>query len=275
MRAPARAARGDRGDDDRAAAARGRGAAAAAAARLLRPRGADPPAAGVAVDRRAPLRDRRRRSAAGSSTTQISNKLNSTKPIAVEPLPEPARSSSRAQNIKADGFAPVVNHHSSRTTAGGLVFKQDPIAGTAHAEGERRARSGSRPACRRSAVPDARRPAVDGRGRGADAAAPEARRARGHVDASPPARSPRRIRRRARSSPSGTTVRINVSKGPHAGRRAERRSASRSTRRPRRCRRPGFKVSPTLRRLRPAGEHGHQPEPGGRARPRGRAPSSR
>ena len=68
MRAPTRADRGDRGDDDRAAARARRGDAAAAAARLLRPRGADPPAAGVAVDRGAPLRRSAPASAAGSST---------------------------------------------------------------------------------------------------------------------------------------------------------------------------------------------------------------
>ena len=58
MRLPARAVRGDRGDDDLAGTAHG-AAAASAAARLLRPRGADAPAADVAVGRRAALRARR------------------------------------------------------------------------------------------------------------------------------------------------------------------------------------------------------------------------
>jgi eukaryotic-like serine/threonine-protein kinase len=31
--------------------------------------------------------------------------------------------------IKTDGFSPVVDHHSSRSTPFGLVFKQDPVAG--------------------------------------------------------------------------------------------------------------------------------------------------
>src|SRR5213079_780790 len=33
------------------------------------------------------------------------------------------------EKIKADGFVPVVDHHSSRTTDSGLVFRQDPVAG--------------------------------------------------------------------------------------------------------------------------------------------------
>ncbi len=71
---------------------------------------------------------RRRRSAAGSSIAKISNKLDSTKPVPVElylNMPE-----TQARNkIKADGFSPLVDHHSSRTTPIGLVFKQDPVAG--------------------------------------------------------------------------------------------------------------------------------------------------
>jgi len=60
--------------------------------------------------------------------TEISNKLNSTKPIAVGLyLKEPELVA--RQKIKSDGFAPVVNHHSSRTTASGLVYKQSPVAG--------------------------------------------------------------------------------------------------------------------------------------------------
>jgi eukaryotic-like serine/threonine-protein kinase len=61
--------------------------------------------------------------------TQISNKLNSTKPIAVGLYLNQQERLAR-QNIKAEGFEPVVNHHASRTTDSGLVFKQDPIAGT-------------------------------------------------------------------------------------------------------------------------------------------------
>jgi serine/threonine-protein kinase len=59
---------------------------------------------------------------------EISNKLNSTKPVAVELYLNMPEAQARAK-IKADGFAPVVDHHSSRTTQFGLVFKQDPVAG--------------------------------------------------------------------------------------------------------------------------------------------------
>jgi serine/threonine-protein kinase len=61
--------------------------------------------------------------------TQISNKLNSSKPIAVALYLNQQEQLAR-RNIKADGFEPVVNHHASRTTDSGLVFKQDPVAGT-------------------------------------------------------------------------------------------------------------------------------------------------
>jgi len=66
--------------------------------------------------------------------TQISNKLNSTKPVAVELYLNMPEQQARAK-IKADGFAPLVDHHSSRTTPFGLVYKQDPGAGTRHPKG--------------------------------------------------------------------------------------------------------------------------------------------
>jgi eukaryotic-like serine/threonine-protein kinase len=68
--------------------------------------------------------------------TQISNKLNSTKPIAVGLyLNVPERLA--RDKIKTDGFAPVVNQHASRTTQKGLVYRQDPIAGTRIAKGSK------------------------------------------------------------------------------------------------------------------------------------------
>ena len=60
--------------------------------------------------------------------SEISNKLNSTKPIVV-PLYLDMPEQLARQKIKTDGFLPVVDHHSSRTTAVGLVFKQDPTNG--------------------------------------------------------------------------------------------------------------------------------------------------
>src|SRR5712691_3519289 len=65
---------------------------------------------------------------------QISNKLNSTKPVAVEEYRNMPEQLAR-DKIKADGFVPVVNHHSSRTTDSGLVFKQDPVAGKRQPKG--------------------------------------------------------------------------------------------------------------------------------------------
>src|SRR4051794_32489600 len=60
--------------------------------------------------------------------SQISSKLNSTKPVAVEEYRNMPEQLAR-DKIKADGFVPVVNHHSSRTTAVGLVFRQSTPAG--------------------------------------------------------------------------------------------------------------------------------------------------
>jgi len=68
--------------------------------------------------------------------SEISNKLNSTKPVAVELYLNMPEAQARAK-IKADGFAPLVDHHSSLTTAVGLVFKQDPTAGFRQSKGSR------------------------------------------------------------------------------------------------------------------------------------------
>lgn len=68
--------------------------------------------------------------------TQISNKLNSTKPIAVGLYLNQQEQLARS-NIRANGFVPVVNHHASRTTDKGLVYNQDPIAGSRIAKGSK------------------------------------------------------------------------------------------------------------------------------------------
>jgi serine/threonine-protein kinase len=65
---------------------------------------------------------------------QISNKLASNKPVAVENYVNMNEALAR-QKIKADGFQPVVDHHFSRTTPNGLVFKQQPDAGVRQAKG--------------------------------------------------------------------------------------------------------------------------------------------
>jgi len=68
--------------------------------------------------------------------TQISNKLNSTKPIAVGLYLKMPETLAR-QKIRGDGFVPVVNHHSSRTTDSGLVYRQDPLDGARVAKGSK------------------------------------------------------------------------------------------------------------------------------------------
>jgi serine/threonine-protein kinase len=65
---------------------------------------------------------------------QISNKLASSKVVPVE-LYQGMREDLARAKITADGFAPVVNHHSSRTTPFGVVFKQSPDAGKRQAKG--------------------------------------------------------------------------------------------------------------------------------------------
>jgi serine/threonine-protein kinase len=60
--------------------------------------------------------------------SQISDKLNSTKPVAVGLYLNTPEQLAR-EKIKADGFEPVVDHHSSRKTDSGLVYRQSPVAG--------------------------------------------------------------------------------------------------------------------------------------------------
>jgi serine/threonine-protein kinase len=66
--------------------------------------------------------------------SSISHKLASNAPAAVNNYLEMTENKARAR-IRADGFTPVVNHHFSRTTPFGLVFMQDPTAGSRIAKG--------------------------------------------------------------------------------------------------------------------------------------------
>jgi serine/threonine-protein kinase len=66
--------------------------------------------------------------------SQVSDKLASNEPVAVQNYLYVTEALAR-QKIRDDGFAPVVNHHASRTTQPGLVFKQDPTAGTRRVKG--------------------------------------------------------------------------------------------------------------------------------------------
>ena len=143
--------------------------------------------------------------------SEISNKLNSTKPVAVELYLNMPEAQARVK-IKADGFQPLVDHHSSRSTPRGLVFKQVPNAGdhlpkgsqvhiwvsTGLAEGER-ARS--------------RRAAVDRRGRDVDEAPAEARPAQRPV-AEAGGRGDGAGAEGRREADRREPVRLNVSKGP-------------------------------------------------------------
>jgi serine/threonine-protein kinase len=66
--------------------------------------------------------------------SQISHKLASNNPVGVENYLNMTEALAR-QKIRADGFAPVVNHHASRTVLDGQVFKQDPAPGTRRVKG--------------------------------------------------------------------------------------------------------------------------------------------
>jgi eukaryotic-like serine/threonine-protein kinase len=66
---------------------------------------------------------------------QISNKLSSNKVVPVELYLNMREQQARAK-ISSDGFSPVVNHHASRKTPAGFVFKQDPIPGTRKQKGD-------------------------------------------------------------------------------------------------------------------------------------------
>jgi eukaryotic-like serine/threonine-protein kinase len=66
--------------------------------------------------------------------SQISNKLAGNKVVPVQ-LYQGMREDLARAKITADGFQPVVNHHSSLATPNGVVFKQTPNAGDHQAKG--------------------------------------------------------------------------------------------------------------------------------------------
>jgi eukaryotic-like serine/threonine-protein kinase len=65
---------------------------------------------------------------------QISNKLASSTPVAVRDYRNETEQLA-TQNIQADGFHPVVQHHTNLTVANGLVYRQDPAPGHRQAKG--------------------------------------------------------------------------------------------------------------------------------------------
>jgi beta-lactam-binding protein with PASTA domain/predicted Ser/Thr protein kinase len=66
---------------------------------------------------------------------QISNKLESSTPIAVRNYVNETQQLA-TENIRADGFHPVVKSHSNLTVANGFVYKQDPPAGQHQPKGD-------------------------------------------------------------------------------------------------------------------------------------------
>ena len=189
--------------------------------------------------------------------SEISNKLNSTKPVAVELYLNMPEAQARVK-IKADGFQPLVDHHSSRTTPRGLVFKQVPAAGEHLPKGSQvhiwvstglpkagvpdlvGQQSTDAVATLTRLAPEARpaqRPVGEARRRGDGAGAEGRREAHG--------REPRAAQRVEGAAAGGRAV---------GGRRAVR---------PGRLRAPGegLQGAAALRRRQPAGEHRDRPEP--------------
>ncbi len=66
---------------------------------------------------------------------QVSHKLASNKVVPVELYLNMRETQARVK-ISADGFSPVVNHHASRKVPAGFVFKQSPIPGTRIQKGD-------------------------------------------------------------------------------------------------------------------------------------------
>jgi beta-lactam-binding protein with PASTA domain/predicted Ser/Thr protein kinase len=143
--------------------------------------------------------------------SEVSNKLNSTKPVPVNLYLNMTEANARAR-IKTDGFAPVVNHHASRTTPSGLVFRQIPPAGA------RRTKGSSVTIWVSTGLPKAVVPDVRGKdsndavaalvrlGFKPDVHSVPSNQPAGSVTAQDPASGTKEV--------VGASVRINVSKGP-------------------------------------------------------------
>jgi serine/threonine-protein kinase len=143
--------------------------------------------------------------------SQISDKLNSTKPVAVElyvNMPERAA----REKIKADGFRAVVNHHSSRTTDAGLVYRQNPT------EGDRQPKGSPVTIWVSTGLPKAEVPSLVGQSSTDAVAALTRLRLKADVHEVPSQKPAGEVL--AQDPPPGTKltvgekVRINISKGP-------------------------------------------------------------
>jgi beta-lactam-binding protein with PASTA domain/predicted Ser/Thr protein kinase len=142
---------------------------------------------------------------------QVSHKLASNRVIPVELYLNMRETQARVK-ISADGFSPVVNHHASRKTPAGFVFKQDPIPGKRIPKGDP-VRIWVSTGVPKVEVPDV----VGKQSTDAVAALSDAHlkadvhdvasgTPAGQVTAQDPAAGTKQ--------PEGTSVRINVSKGP-------------------------------------------------------------
>jgi serine/threonine-protein kinase len=142
---------------------------------------------------------------------QISNKLASNQVVPVELYQGMTENLARLK-IRSDGFAPVVNHHSSRTTPNGVVFKQVPDAGKRQAKGSPVTIWVS------TGVPKVAVPTLVGQQSTDAVSALNAAHLKPDVHDVPSAKPTGEVTAQdpppGTKEPEGTPVRINVSKGP-------------------------------------------------------------
>ena len=221
----------------------------------------EPPrgAAGLAVAARRCCSSSPPRSRPGSPTRRSRTSSNANKPVPV-PLVEGSREPLAMTKISDAGLVPRVDARVEPDRRARGRDRPEPGAGRAAARRATRSRSSSRPGSRRSNVP-----AVVGKTRD-DAVGTLAMLASGG-HGRPGALGQaggnghrRRTRRAGETVVQGTRVRINVSSGPAAGRRALR---DRPALRPgeRGAAERGLRRQAHGRRERPAGGHRRRPEP--------------
>ena len=143
--------------------------------------------------------------------TQVTNKLASNQVIPVELYLNMREAQARAK-INADGFVPRVNTHSSRQTPAGLVFKQDPLAG------KRQPKGSSVVIWVSTGVPKVDVPSLVGTQSTDAVGALKDAHLKPEVHEVPSAKPAGEVTAQdpppGTKQPEGSTVRINVSKGP-------------------------------------------------------------
>ena len=190
---------------------------------------------------------------------QISNKISSNAPVAVEYYINLTQAAAE-DKIRAIGLTPVVKTGPSPTTAPGLVYQQDPT------EGEKIPKGNPVTILISTGKPKVEVPTLVGRQEGDAVAAlktlhlkPDVHEVNSAVPAGqvtaqdPKAGTPGRHRH------VGADQRLEGAAADHDSRRDRTR---RSTPRPRQLQSRGLPGQHDLRRLAPAVEHGDQPEPG-------------